>query len=77
MRLSELSVGGCYVDTRTQFSEGSPITITAMFPGADLVLTGRVLYVQPGYGFGVGFDQLSDDTRKQLEEFLERASSER
>jgi hypothetical protein len=73
MRLSELSVGGCYVDTRTQFAEGSPVSITAMFPGADLMLTGRVLYVQPGYGFGVGFDPLPEPTRQQLEEFLKQA----
>ena len=77
MRMSELSIGGCYVDTRTQFSEGTPVTITAMFPGADLVLTGRVLYAHPGYGFGVGFDSLPDPVRKQLEEFLKQASHDR
>jgi hypothetical protein len=72
--MSELSIGGCYVDTRTQFSEGTAITITAMFPGADLVLSGKVLYTQQGYGFGVGFDPLPDTTRQQLEEFLKQAA---
>lgn len=77
MRLSELSVGGCYVDTRTMFAEGTPVTITAMFPDTELTFTGRVLYVHPGYGFGVGFDPLSDATREQLEEFLRQAGQAR
>ena len=73
MRLSELSVGGCYVDTRVDFREGSRVTITAAFPSAELVFTGKVLYVHSGYGFGVGFDQLADPTREGLEEFLLRS----
>jgi hypothetical protein len=77
MRLSELSAGGCYVDTRTMFAEGTPITIKAMFPAAELTFTGRVLYVQPEYGFGVGFDPLPDATREQLEEFLRQANQAR
>ena len=77
MRLSELSVGGCFVDTRTMFSEGTPVTVTAMFPGAELTLTGRVLYVLEGYGFGVGFDPLSDAMREQLEDLLRQAGESR
>ena len=75
MRLSELSVGGCYVDTRMVFSDGTPVTIKAMFPGADLTFTGKVLYAQPGYGFGVGFDPLPDPVREKLEDYLKQASS--
>lgn len=72
MRLSELSVGGCYVDTRVDFREGSRVTITAAFPSAELVFTGKVLYVHAGYGFGVEFDRLADPTREGVEEFLRR-----
>jgi hypothetical protein len=75
MRLSELSVGGCYVDTRMTFSEGTPVTIRAMFPGADLTFTGKILYAHPGYGFGVGFDPLPDPVREKLEDYLKQASS--
>ena len=69
-RLSELSLGGCYVDTRTQFSVGASVTIYAAFPAGDVVLSGHVLYVQPTYGFGVGFDDLPDTTRQQLHAFV-------
>jgi hypothetical protein len=70
MRVSELSLGGCYVDTRMQFGANSPITIRAQFPSGEIVFTGRVLYEQPGYGLGVAFDPLSDSTREQLQKFL-------
>ena len=70
LRVSELSLGGCFVDTRTQFAAGTPVTIRAMFPTGELVFTGRVLYEQQGYGFGVAFDPLPDGTREQLEKFL-------
>ena len=73
LRLSELSAGGCYVDTRTQFSVDTAVTIRAQFPAGELVFTGRVLYVQPGYGFGVAFDALTDSTRQQLDAFLQQA----
>lgn len=70
MRLSELGLGGCYVDTRMEFAPGAMVTIRAAFPMGELVLTGRVIYMQSGYGFGVGFDALPEETRRTLEGFL-------
>lgn len=70
LRVSELSLGGCYVDTRMQFGVGAPITIRTAFPTGEAVFTGHVVYEQAGYGFGVAFDALSDSTREQLENFL-------
>ena len=70
LRVSELSLGGCYVDTRMQFGVDTPMTIRAAFPTGEAVFTGRVIYEQAGYGFGVAFDALSDSTREQLENFL-------
>jgi hypothetical protein len=73
MRVSELSLGGCYVDTRIQFAEGSPVSIRAALPGGEVLLTGRVIYAQPGFGFGVAFDDLADSTRQQLEAFFDQS----
>ena len=67
MRLSELSLGGCYVDTRMEFAPGTVVTIRAAFPTGELTLSGRVIYMQSGYGFGVGFDDLPEETRQTLE----------
>lgn len=73
-RLSELSLGGCFVDTRTPFGTGGRITITAALPSSEVVFTGTVLYVLSGYGFGVGFDRLPERTHEHLEEFLREAT---
>lgn len=73
-RLSELGIGGCFVDTRTAFGTGGRITITAALPSSELVFTGTVLYELSGYGFGVGFDALPERTHAQLAEFLQAAA---
>jgi hypothetical protein len=70
LRVSELSLGGCYVDTRRQFGAGAPVTIRAAFPTGEAIFTGRVIYELAGHGFGVAFDELSDSTREHLENFL-------
>jgi hypothetical protein len=70
-RLSELGAGGCFVDTRTPFGTGGCITITAALPAREIVVTGTVLYVLSGYGFGVAFDALPAQTHDQLQEFLQ------
>ena len=69
-RLSELGIGGCFVDTRTGFGPGGRITITAALPSSAVVFTGTVLYELSGYGFGVGFDALPESTHQQLTDFL-------
>lgn len=69
-RVSELSIGGCFVDTRTAFGTGGRITITAALPASEVVFTGTVLYELYGFGFGVGFDALPERTHEQLEEYL-------
>src|SRR4026207_1986539 len=73
-RLSELGIGGCFVDTRTAFGAGGRINITAALPSSELVFTGTVLYELSGYGFGVGFDALPERTHEQLERFLRAAA---
>jgi hypothetical protein len=70
LRVSELSLGGCFVDTRMQFSPGVAIAIRAVLPDGELLVAGRVLYEQTGYGFGVAFDPLPDGTRERLDAFL-------
>jgi hypothetical protein len=74
MRVSELSLGGCFVDTRTALGTGGRVTITAALPSSEVLFTGTVLYNLSGYGFGVGFDGLPERTHQQLEEFLQQAA---
>ena len=56
MRISDMSSGGCFVDTPIPYRSGDPISLTVSLDGTDVALTGRVAHVQPGYGFGVALD---------------------
>ena len=70
MRLSELGLGGCFVDTRMEFSPGTPVTVRAAFPSGELVFKGRVIYILSGYGFGLAFEELTPEMQQALESIL-------
>ena len=67
-RISDLSVTGCYVESRTQATVGASIMIRLTFGGAHLTLTGRIAHAQPSVGFGMEFDPISADI---IQAFLE------
>jgi hypothetical protein len=67
-RISDLSVTGCYVESRTQAGVGASIMIRLTFGGAHLTLTGRIAHAQPSVGFGIEFDAISADI---IQAFLE------
>ena|SRR6185503_5338043 len=71
MRVTDLSVDGCYVDSRALVGVGSPTTLHLRLSGITLTLTGRIAHSQPGIGFGVRFDRLPSSTAQMLEKILE------
>lgn len=73
MEVTDLSAGGCFIATPELMTAGSEVTIRAKVAGVELALTGRVVRLQPGRGFGVEFGHLPSDTRYLLEHFLTRA----
>ena len=73
LRITDLSVGGCYVDSRFPVSLGSRITIRVLSE-PEVVLPGLVTSVQPGFGFGVAFAELSDRTCGQILALMARAA---
>ena len=67
-RISDLSAGGCFVDSIALMTEGEPIAFEMVLPdGGSLKFTGRVTYVLAGVGFGVRFTEVSDDQRAFIE----------
>jgi hypothetical protein len=73
LRITNVSIGGCYVDSRFPVSIGAKITVSVLAdPG--LVLPGRVTSAQPGFGFGVEFDELSNATCTQLLALMARTT---
>ena len=76
-RISDLSVGGCFIDTIGQVNVGELVKFKIRLPAGDwLDLQGTVVYEYPGMGFGVSFTQLLDSDRRQLE-WLVNAEAQR
>ena len=70
-RISDLSVGGCYIDSIADVNVGEEITFELRSHSAGPVqLQGRVVYVHPGNGFGLSFTSLSDENRGLIEEMV-------
>ena len=68
MHLTDVSPGGCFVATSHEVAVGSAITLRATMSGKEVCLSGRVVRVQPGRGFGLAIDvsKVNDDARRQL-----------
>lgn len=64
VRLSDLSMGGCYVDSISGVSPNEPIGLKITFAnGRTENIPGTVVYVHEGIGFGVQFEELNLEQR--------------
>ena len=70
-RVDDVSLGGCFVNTfgRVELNEEVNLQI-ALRSGEWLSLTGYVASYQPGVGFGLSFDSLSEEKLATLEELI-------
>jgi hypothetical protein len=78
IRLTDLSPGGCFVDTSMPFPAGAEITLYAMLGDSEVALPGRVIPVSAGWGFGFAIDleRLAEPDRQRLEEFINEKSGQ-
>jgi Tfp pilus assembly protein PilZ len=74
-RLSDLGVGGCFVETLARVSVGEEVNLKIHSPtGRWLPLQGEVVYQQPNLGFGLRFINQSELEREMLEQIIEYGS---
>jgi hypothetical protein len=66
----DISLGGLYMNTKTEIPEGSLLTIRIPFMERDIVCNAEVIYSNPGHGVGVRFAGMSEDDRAILEREL-------
>lgn len=60
-RVTDLSEGGCYIDSLNQPNVGDILNLKLQLPnGAWLELTGEVAHQTPPLGFGLRFVELTD-----------------
>lgn len=71
VRIEDISMGGCFVNTPGQAEIGDAITIEINVPSGEwLHLNGEVTSCQPGIGFGVVFSLRTENEIKSLEQVL-------
>ena len=75
-RISDISIGGCYIDTIAQVPVGEAVTLhIGSTSGESMRFEGKVAYVLDGFGFGVEFVDLDDAQREFLSALINSASS--
>jgi len=74
-RVTDLSTGGCYMDTVGEVQQGEIVGFRVLLPDDDwLYLEGEVRHHTPGAGFGVQFVDLNDEQQEKLDWVLRIAA---
>ena len=76
-RLSDLSVGGCFVQAMAQPAVGERTKITIAAGPQAHTITGRVVAVERGLGFSMQFDAATDDATAEVRRHLSALIAER
>jgi hypothetical protein len=72
-RITDLSDGGCYMDSLSEVTIGELLTLKLSLPNGEwLELTGEVAHHTPPVGFGVRFVDLSAEQFETLRNFIEQ-----
>ena len=75
-RISELGVGGCYVDAMNPFPEGTLVTVRILRDQGAFETKAKVVYCHPACGMGIAFADMEPSQRAVLEEWLAEAVRE-
>jgi|SRR5689334_10551430 Tfp pilus assembly protein PilZ len=71
-RVTDLSEGGCYVDTMGAAQVNEVITFRLQLPDGEwLELSGEVAHQTPPLGFGLRFVNLTDQQHEKLRSLLQ------
>ena len=71
-RISDLGLGGCYIESLAQVTLGDEIRFEIQLPtGFWMPLRGTIVHYQPNLGFGVQFNQLMMMERNVLSRVIE------
>src|SRR5579864_5790272 len=68
--LTDLSLGGCYVETESPFPEGSGITLCLKAEDMEVQAEGWVRIMHPGFGMGVEFVARTTEEQAQVARFI-------
>lgn len=70
-KLTDLSLGGCYVETSSPFPEASAVDLCLKASGLEVHAEGLVRVMHPGHGMGIEFPARTEQQRKSVGDFIE------
>lgn len=68
--LSDISTGGCYVETTSPFPAGTAVDLVVRTPEMKLRVGGNVQAMHPGFGMGVSFRLQTAEEREQVQRLI-------
>jgi len=74
--LSDVSTGGCYVETPSPFASRTVLDIVVRTHDMKLRVRGTVQVVHPGFGMGVQFSLNTADEREQVKQLIAAQAAE-
>jgi hypothetical protein len=73
VRVTELSLNGCYFDMVNPLPDGTPIHVKIYFENEFFEAKGKVIYAQPNIGMGATFEEMPTYAVPVLKKWLLRA----
>jgi DNA-binding response OmpR family regulator len=70
-KLTDLSLGGCYMEVEVPFPVRSRVTLTMKVPGAELQVEGIVRVAHSDLGMGVEFTRKTEEQVRHVEAFIQ------
>jgi CheY-like chemotaxis protein len=69
-KLTDLSLGGCYVQTESPFPQSSTVDLCLRAAGMEIHTEGLVRVMHPQHGMGIEFPARTEEQRKSVGEFI-------
>jgi DNA-binding response OmpR family regulator len=70
-KLTDLSLGGCYVQTESPFPQSSAVDLCLRAAGMEIHTEGLVRVMHPGHGMGIEFPARTEEQRQSVGDFIE------
>jgi DNA-binding response OmpR family regulator len=74
-KLTDLSLGGCYVETQSPFPQSSSVDLCLRVAEMEVHTEGFVRVMHPGHGMGIEFPARTAEQRKSVGDFIDFLTS--
>jgi len=74
-KLSDLSLGGCYVESESPFPVNTEVELSLRASNTEIKITALIRVMHPGYGMGLEFVSNGGEHRQLVDQFISVLSS--